>query len=1330
MDSLKNMRQLYTLLFLLLSLCGYDSAKAERALFAHYTVEDGLSSNSVYGISQDTSGFIWMATRFGICRFDGANFLKFNSTTDSVICRNDIYFSFLLPNGKPAFSSENSVLLAYDELSGSFSDISSFLPGDKYMFDVKGFKMQPDGNGLLATACGLYRFDVASNQFLKHLPAFNGYALDVCSDKYGRNWIGHFNGWQILDSLGNVLPGCDFKGEPVMKMYHIDAEHMLICPVAGGIWLATLAGPSQPPVVSRVDAPFTYVTALTAGTDGDFWMGTMADGLWKAHFSSGRFTFDRVVPLNQPAEPLTKISALFTDCQGNVWVGTQCSGLWRTASTASSTYIKSKDVGFPVGVGASFCQVAGGDILMGTDGMGLFRFTEDLWLKDQVAGLSNNSVLSMVNDGGDCLVGFWCGKTNRFNPATAKVTEFVYSGLPDALFATKHLMRTPSGEVFVATAGDGVYCGTNGSWRRVQLSDTSMLAYPDLWFEGTCAKPDGSVRLYSSRTIWSNLSGHFRAILPDADKSLEVSPLHINHCTANAQNMLFAATNLGLFAFGADDKPLGRLDFVPPCEYASVLVDSKGTLWTSGVCGILAIDLKNRTYQLVMPDDEMPSRDYFTDRACLQSASGNIFFGCTEGFVCLQPGVQPEKQIDLLGFSLLSIRGEVVPVGGEVLPAPLNRLKELELDYSQNHFSLGFNLIDFSLANNIMPKYRIPQIDSVWIELGDKRSVDVAFLPAGTFDVQLAAFSGNVPVKVVSLKVKVSPPWWQSPWFRCLVVVLLGAVLYAFYRVRMRRQIEQKRQLQLMVDERTRSLNQVNLLLEQQKATVEKANLSLLNTLKQKDQLVSVVGHDLKNPMFAIVSTLKRMLTSVFTPAQQQQLLQKLVAEAEGLQHQMVELVEWASADVTNTVCQPSAVDANQLVADALGLLGGLAREKDICLQQVGATCFATWADARMLSTVVRNLVTNAIKFSPKGSRVVVHLQEADGKTLLEVEDSGLGISEEKVRQILSGQKVSSTSGTDSEAGFGFGLPIVVEYARKNGGDVAIASLPGQGTTVRVSLPLCSAQPIAAPAAPVASEKSEVNIEINRELLVGKTILVVDDDELILEHISSLISPYVDVLRAHDGVEGVALAQSHVPDLIISDVDMPNLNGIDMFRQLSSQLITSNIPLLFLSAKTDNSVRLEGLSIGAIDYIAKPFADDELLVKICNFLLWQQKIQVGVLTRSLEGNEDETAEAVNPLLEKILGLIKENYANSLYSLADLVSALGMSKATLSRRMKSISDKTPMEILTEYRLNMARKMLEAGDKSVSDVAYAVGFNDPSYFSRRFKEVFGSSPKQMR
>lgn len=1308
---------------MLLSLVG---VKAERLLFAHYTVEDGLTSNSVNAVCQDTNGFVWMATRFGISRFDGVNFKNYNLFTDSVILRNDIFYAFLLPNGKPTFSSSNSVLFSYNELTGRFEDISSFLPEDKYKHDLKGFSHQMNGENLLSTACGLYRFDDATDKFQQIAPNFFNHVLDVCTDKYGRYWVGNFNGLIILDKEGNRLPFELVKDHQISSLQYLDDNHIFIGSNVGSMWIAEIGDEKSQPVLKKIDAPFDYVSAVASDKEGNLWLGTINDGLWKCKFNGTNLTYDKIIPLNEPEDALAKISSLYVDNNGNVWVPTQSSGVWRTTSISDYTYIKSKDVGIPNAVGSSFCATDDGNVMMGTDGCGLFLFDSNLQAKGTISGLSSNSVLTIVKEENDYLIGYWGGKSNRYNTKTGKLSNINYTGIENPLYTTKNIYRMADSSIYVSAAGDGVYRGKNGQWGKVVLLDSAMNNYPDVWVEGTCQKPDNTIIIYTARTIWSNLSGKFKPLLPDVDKSLSSNPRHVNHCVANNDNVLFAATNKGIYYFDKDDNFLGVMDYVPMGDYASVLIDHNNILWASGSNGILAIDTKNKTYKCIMPANAIPSYDYFTGRACMLTQQGNIFFGCKDGFVYVQPNAQKSKTVDHMAFSNLTIRGEYVPVGSDILPSPLKTMKRLNLSYNQNQFSLGFDLVDFALDNNVVPKYRIPEINLDWVRLGNKRSIDVTYLPAGDFTVELAAFSGDTPVQSITLPITVSSPWWKTGWFYCLLIILAGAVFYAFYRARMKRLEETRQKLQKMVDERTRDLNDANILLSEQKSAIEARNETLLATLKQKDQVVSVVAHDLKNPMFAIVSTLKRMLSHIYSQAEQQRLLSKLAVESEGLQKQMVNLLQWVNGETTQSAYLPSAIDTNQLVDEAISLLTGLAGEKDIKLCKSGIAQYATWSDSRMFSAIIRNLITNAIKFSSKGENITIELAETEENTIVKVIDKGVGMSQDKVNELLSGKNITSTSGTEDEAGYGFGFRIVLDYVNKNKGDLKIDSKIGEGTTISVSLPKCQDEKLEI----VSYEKENIEVSINKELLAGKSILVVDDDELIREHITDLLSPYVEVYQANDGEQGIAQAQKYVPDLILSDVEMPNLNGLEMYEKMTGELLTSNIPLLFLSAKTDDNVRLKGLSIGAIDYIAKPFDDDELLVKICNFLMWHQKIQVTALTKTLEGNEEESSEKINPLLEKIIQLVKENYTNPLYSLTEFTQDLGMSKSTLCRRMKAITDKTAMEILTEYRLNMAKNLLADGNMSVSDVAYAVGFNDPLYFSRRFKQAFGNSPKSAR
>ena len=407
-----------------------------------------------------------------------------------------------------------------------------------------------------------------------------------------------------------------------------------------------------------------------------------------------------------------------------------------------------------------------------------------------------------------------------------------------------------------------------------------------------------------------------------------------------------------------------------------------------------------------------------------------------------------------------------------------------------------------------------------------------------------------------------------------------------------------------------------------------------------------------------------------------------------------------------------------------VSLLLGIAQNKDILLATDIQISHHALADYKMLATIVRNLTTNAIKFTPKGKTIRLTATESKDAILLEITDEGIGMKEDKIKEILQGEKNLSQKGTEQEAGFGLGFHIIHDFIQKMGVKMEIESQLNVGTKIRLILPIGS-EIISTD----TTETKEVSIQnasfsIDKKILDGKTILIVDDDELLLENIAEMLSPYASVITATDGAKGFDKALDNIPDLIISDVDMPIMNGIEMCKRIANNNVTSNIPLLFLSAKSDISVRLRGLAEGAIDFIPKPFYDDELLIKTINFLRREQRHQIQILAGSYTNEEKDNQ--MNPLINQLLDLIKKNYKNTSYSFNDIANDLGMSKSTLTRRLKSIIDKSPVELLSEYRLNMAKSLLSEGNHSISEVAYLVGFNDPSYFSRKYKDYFGNNP----
>lgn len=1306
-------------------------AEDYNQLFLHYTTEDGLSSNNVHDITEDTHGFIWLSTHYGISRFDGKEFKTYYAEQNPNMIRNDIYHAFILPNGEVSFAGSNFVLFSYDETHSNFKQIPFSSNEQELQYDITGFSIQFDGEGLLSSGNGAFSYDKEHSLFRRVLGQLkDSTVLVIRKDSFNRYWIGDYKGVYVVNQEGEKLPLCDFRSsmdEMINNLLLIDHHHILLCSTVGSLWLATINSNGTINAPNKINTPFRSISAIVQDRDKHIWIGTSGSGLWKTEFEHGQFKFQKVIPINEDENAILKITSLFVDSRNNIWVSTQNSGVWCTQNIIQYSYFSSLSVGIPKTMGCCFADMSNGDLLYGTDGTGLYVLDNNFQVKKHytnTTGLSSNNVLSIEKDDDNFLIGFWGGTTQRYITHLHKFNDIQHENLSKPINRTKNIKKSSTNDIYISTAGDGIYCQSDGHWQRLLLSDTSMASSADLWMEQTIQLSDNTLRILSSRTIWSNHSGSFKSIFPDIAKSKSQNPLLFIQGTRDYEGNYFVVSNQGVYRFDVDDTNYEKLAFLPSGEYASIVMDSNGILWTSGSNGILSIDYKNKKYTTHFVSSKM-SGDYFVRKAAFLSSSGKLFFGSKDGFICINTHVDVNDHTDYLSFAELFIKGEKINVGNELLPQPLNQTKLLTLKHNQTHCTLTFDIVNHTLTDNTIVAYRIPAIDTTWTNLGSQRAITINHLPAGDFIIELGTFTPDFQKqKQISLTISVLAPWWKTKTFIFLTSLLFILIVILIAYLRIRSINKRKQELQKLVDEQTIDLIKANQTLEKQKSAIQERNNILISTLKQKDQLVSVVAHDLKNPMFAIVSTLKRLVTNIYEPTESQRILTNVSKEAEKIEKEMIHLLQWAASSEEQLQCEKQNIDIQKLISEVVSLLLGIAQNKDIMLATDVQTAHHALADYKMLATIVRNLTTNAIKFTPKGKTIRLTATESKDAILLEITDEGIGMKEEKIKEILQGEKNLSQKGTEQEAGFGLGFHIIHDFIQKMGVKMEIESQLNVGTKIRLILPIGS-EIISTD----TTETKEVSIQnasfsIDKKILDGKTILIVDDDELLLENIAEMLSPYASVITATDGAKGFDKALENIPDLIISDVDMPLMNGIEMCKQIASNNVTSNIPLLFLSAKSDTSVRLTGLAEGAIDFISKPFNSDELLIKTINFLRREQRHQIQILAGSL--SNEEANNQMNPLIERLLDLIKKNYTNTNYSFNDIANDLGMSKSTLTRRLKSIIDKSPVELLSEYRLNMGKSLLAKGNLSISEVAYSVGFNDPSYFSRKYKDYFGKNP----
>lgn len=1323
------------ILTLVLVLLSALTVRSETYIYTHYDSENGLCNNHVHDMVQDRDGFIWIATHYGISRFDGHKFSNFIISEYPSMQRNDMYHAFVTDDGRVAFAGSRGVINSYNRDLDRFEAIAL---GDSVIYDdITGYTMS-HGEALITTSGGVYS-KTSGYRYNRIIPAMDGvHTLEAVKDAYNRYWIGTFSGVTVTDADGkpdSELADLRNLGVMINNILLMNDGRLMLCSSVGAAWLIKLDNKGGMEKSHKIETPFTGISEIKEDSDGCVWIGTPGEGLWHAIPSGESFRFEKIVSPVKYKNETEKITALTIDTQKNIWIGTQNSGIFRLRKISDASTFSSADVGLSKTTGSCICISPNGDLMFGTDGHGIFIMDSSFTIKKHITtadGLPCNNVLSMKQDGTRTVCSFWGGEVAYITPSYNIETE-KYAGLDSPTNMIKNLLVDNSGKIWACTAGDGVYTGRHGrQWERLTLKDTTMVSsHPDVWINNALQAPDGRIWIITSRTVWMQDENTFVSIYPDIDKTHCHNPMQIYAGIHNSSGELFAATSNGVIHFSADGLEHDFLDFIPTGSYKSIATAPDGTILTAGSNGIISIQYDKKKYNTVFAD--VKDFDHFTACASFTDKKGRIYFGNNDGFTAINLNTHEKAEAPSVFWENLFIHGEKIKPHSEILPKSMYNTEKLSLKYSQASFRLTFNIIDYT-SHSYTSEYRISPIDTEWTPLGYDRDIDISHLSAGNYTIEMRFEKDGKPIDThLSLNVEIMPPWWQSWWFRLLCTLLAAGIASLAVYLRFLNISSQKKRLEEMVRTRTAELDCANRDLKKQKEETAMQNEALLHTLKDKDRLISVIAHDLKNPMFAIVCTLEDIIRKRKSENNTEtQTLKNVHNSAKKLQKEMVNLLDWITNRNGSPECDFKEINAAEITMDVTELLNGMARKKNIQISTYNRLKHLSVADVRMLSTIIKNALSNALKFTPVGGDISITLSEKDGMTEIEIQDSGTGMNQEQLDKLLSGT-IKSTAGTNNETGHGLGFRIIRDFVEKNNGTLHISSALGAGTKLMFTLPTAETKITEEKTGEETTEESGTIIDLNiyTNMLKDKSILIVDDDPMLLLHLKSVLEPYVSVNLATDGRDGLVKAKEIMPDLTISDIDMPHMDGLEMYRQMLSNNLTSHIPLLFISANGNDDMRITGLNSGAIDYITKPFDDNELLIKVCNFLTIIKKQQIQFMKSVQEPSENNVKPVEpNPLLKNLFSLIKENYNDPEFSIDTITTRLGMSKSTLSRRLKSLTDKTPMELLSDFRLSEAKKLLKTGNVSVSEAAYSTGFNDPLYFSKKFKDAFGISPSKIQ
>lgn len=1305
----------YIVLCTLILILSVSTLAQERVRFDHFTTKDGLQSNRIYSITQDSLGFIWMATDFGVCRFDGCTFRSFQRSDYPEMARDEMLTVEGYGDGVFVGSS-NGLLIQYDPDKDKFINRSPEEFDRSCYKEVRGFYLPQDRKGYAFTVSGIYQFNPKDTIFTHEFGAFQNlseeYVRSLYVDEYDRFWLGTVDKLLVFDKQGILLRKYEFTQKMrgfITSILRV-GDKLVVSSFSDELWIFDM-GEELQPTPTIVKTPFTNVMTVIKDSHGRFWFPTDGTGLWYSNeLPTKSSDFVSILPYGVDATEMKKVYSIKEDKNGDIWVGTQCTGLWRYCYDQLSGVVTSNDIGFPPRVCSSFVEDTDGTIYVGTDGDGIYSVSPD-FKKIEHLPFDKANVLAMnLAAPHKIWVATWGDGCHLLDVSTKQSQREHFAGIDNPVNCALSLSQMPNGEVWVSSAGDGIYYrDLEGKWTRLHMTD-SMVIHPDLWPISSVAGKGDDCWVLTTRTIWLRSGGKLRSTIPDAITLKTYNPLVLVDAVSDVDGSLYVVGNEGFIHYSNTGVALDTLDFMPPASYASILRDRTGKFWVSGSAGVISFDPKKKEYNTVYPEEQI----YYSRSSFLDSRN-RLFFGARNGFVSLSLNSSSHGDpLPYFAFSeLLVERKRILPYTEELSAGCLAKLKHLDLEAERTEVTFALDRLSLQNAQSIKCFYRLSGLKEEWMPVEPNGKISFSYIPQGEYDLQVKAIALDNPSfeKRISLKISVLPPWWASWWFILLSILFLLSLISLIVWMRMRTLMRQRQILEEKVEERTSELKRV---------------------LCDKDRLISVIAHDLKNPMFAIVGALESVVSKNKQSDAQNKTLVDIYGSAKHLQDEMVELLNWARSKRDDIVCHPTDIDLGFVTNNALFLLRAMMDEKHIKLEKNIDLTNRVYADSRMIGTVVRNALSNSIKFTPReGSIIIKAWQEAD-LCKMEITDTGRGMSEAQLQQLQSEGYCNSTLGTEQEKGTGLGFRICYDYMLRNNGKMEVRSVEGKGTTVALTLPLSEV--------PVSDEllqaQAQTEFEVDADLLNGNTVLVVDDDPLICSNMKGVLEPYMKALTAVNGAEGLAVAMEQMPDLVLSDVEMPGMNGIEMCRELSKNEATCHIPILFLSARNDDVDRLTGLQSGAIDYISKPFSNSELLLKIANILKIRQNQQQRLLAQRIqsgakEEHKEKTVDSLNPFVASMMTVMEQRYADCELTMDALARDLCVSQSTLLRRVKSVTGKTPIEILVELRLTKAMELIKAksADQSIGNIAYEVGFNDPSYFARKFKEHFGTLPSQV-
>jgi len=1051
--------------------------------------------------------------------------------------------------------------------------------------------------------------------------------------------------------------------------------------------------------------------SMLSDKQGNLWLCTHSKGLEKITFLGGQF---HIYPRSGRGYDLNSntVRALFEDSEHRVWLGKRDGRIeiythdfeYLGFLTESGVIAKT---GKPLlGVAYHIMQDSHGNIWIATKGDGVvlaekaggqFKITRFEYDEDDIYSLSHNSVYWLHEDhhGRIWAATFGGGLNYIQKTPEGKYTFINYrnnlKGFPyDRCYRVRHITSDNKGNIWVGSS-DGVLCFKE-DFKDPESIDFHLYA-----------------RIPNDMNCLSNNNVYRIVTTSQGDVYLATF--------GGGLNQLVSMDDHGEAVF----KSYTRNDGLPSDILLSVEEDNSGNLWMSTENGLSKFIPSQQRFENYNERD-FGDKIRFEEGTSLHLSSNTILLGTSSGVLYFDPeNIKKSNYVPPIILGSLKVSNqEVIPgVTGSLLEQSLNNTKHLVLSHKENIVTLSFAALDMVYPENVRYAYRLEGFDKTWNYIDKQRTATYTNLPKGEyiFKVRSTNSDGVWVENERSLKITVQPSFWETPIAMVLYVLLFLCILFVgvyilFTIYRLKHEVS----------------------VEQQVSDI-------------KLRFFTNISHELRTPLTLIAGPVEYVLQNKNLPDDAREQLRVVERNTDRMLRLVNQILDFRKIQKNKMKLRIEQIDIVPFVRHIMDNFESLAEEHRIdFVFESEMPSLKLWVDADKLEKIVFNLLSNAFKYTPQGKMITLFIHENEKNIAIGVQDQGIGISESKKASLFVRFETLLDKNLFNQQSSGIGLSLVKELVKLHQATIRVDSKEGGESCFTVEF-LKGKDHYTENVEFIISDSVEVKPEElgenapEQEERTGesKTMLLVEDNLELRFFLRSIFISDFNVIEATNGAEGLDKASKFVPDIIISDIMMPEKDGISMTQDLRANMVTSHIPVVLLTAKTDMDSKLKGMELGVEDYITKPFSATYLKARVENILAQRVKLQqlycenlmnIQPVPEEEQQSQPEMSSYDRKFMEKLTELMEKNMDNGDLIVDDLVKKLAVSRSVFFKKLKTLTGLAPIEFIKEMRVKRAAQLIESGGFNMTQISYMVGINDPRYFSRCFKQRFGMTPTEYK